>query len=405
MGPADSTADKTRIPGESLTDDGLPQAGDRRPLDRRDGPPDNLGQRMEGLPAGHPSSPYNADGTLRQPIPRLSDLETATETEEPDSADSERTNLHDAPDRHGAREPPDVTSTTDRPSDRQLSAADAADRTHPFTDEEWVEHVINVRTYLDKAHADGLATDHQFTIDPDRSRWTRDRRHLQGEIVDTLYEQAADVPNDHQAVVAGGLAGAGKTTVLSDHAGIDQSQYLTINPDDVKAEMAKRGMIPKVEGLSPMEASDLVHEESSYVARRLALRAQEDGKNIIWDITMSSRASTERRIDDLRGSDYTTISGIFVDIPIEVSATRADARHRKDQDAYEAGDGLGGRYIPPEVTAAQADTQWGSQNRKTFEELKTRFDQWARFDNGVDGHDPVMIETGPQDDNPEETPS
>jgi hypothetical protein len=154
-----------------------------------------------------------------------------------------------------------------------------------------------------------------------------------------------------------------------------------------------------------MEASDLVHEESSYVARRLALRAQEDGKNIIWDITMSSRASTERRIDDLRGSDYTTISGIFVDIPIEVSATRADARHRKDQDAYEAGDGLGGRYIPPEVTAAQADTQWGSQNRKTFEELKTRFDQWARFDNGVDGHDPVMIETGPQDDNPEETPS
>ena len=53
--------------------------------------------------------------------------------------------------------------------------------------------------------------------------------------------------------------------------------------------MARRGMIPEVEGLSPMEASDLVHEESSYLARQLALRAQADGKNLIWDITMSDQ--------------------------------------------------------------------------------------------------------------------
>ena len=41
------------------------------------------------------------------------------------------------------------------------------------------------------------------------------------------------------------------------------SQYLMINPDDIKEEMARRGMVPEIEGLSPMEASDLVHEESS----------------------------------------------------------------------------------------------------------------------------------------------
>ena len=75
------------------------------------------------------------------------------------------------------------------------------------------------------------------------------------------------------AVVAGGLGGAGKTTVLGDHEGIDPTKYLTINPDDLKEELAQRGMIPKVDGLSPMEASDLVHEESSYLARQLALRA------------------------------------------------------------------------------------------------------------------------------------
>ncbi len=120
----------------------------------------------------------------------------------------------------------------------------------------------------------------------------------------TLYDAASGVPNDHKAIIAGGLAGAGKTTVLEKHAGIDRSQYLTINPDDIKAEMAKRGMVPKIDGLSPMEASDLIHEESSYVARQLATRAKADGKNVIWDITMSDRAKTEKRIEELRTAGY-----------------------------------------------------------------------------------------------------
>ena len=96
--------------------------------------------------------------------------------------------------------------------------------------------------------------------------------------------------------------------------------------------MARRDMIPPVDGLSPMEASDLVHEESSYVARQLALRAEGDGKNIIWDITMSSWASTERRIDELHSAGYTRIEGIFVDIPVETSVARADGRHWEGHD-------------------------------------------------------------------------
>ena len=111
------------------------------------------------------------------------------------------------------------------------------------------------------------------------------------------------------AIIAGGLSGAGKSTVLEKYAGIDRSQYLTVNPDKIKEEMAERGMVPMVEGLSPMEASDLVHEESSYIARQLALLAQADGKNIIWDITMSSQAKTEHRIDELRAAGYRSHSG------------------------------------------------------------------------------------------------
>ena len=140
-----------------------------------------------------------------------------------------------------------------------------------------------------------------------------------------------------------------------------------------------------------MEATELVHEESSHIAKRLALRATADQRNVIWDITMSSRESTEKRIDQLHAAGY-SVTGIFVDIPVEVSVRRAEARHRAGHEDYRAGIGLGGRYVPPEVIRAQSDQEWGSQNRKTFEAVRHRFDQWSRYDNSVDGRPPALAD-------------
>jgi predicted ABC-type ATPase len=340
---------------------------------------DGLSRRLESLPDGHPSSPYEADGTRREPA-RLRDLDTSLDNEEQDATPDPGPDL----------------------PERTTDSKTQVDETRPYTDAEWAEHKTEVRTRLSDAHDQGLDTDRQFTIDPDRSRWSRERRQLHNEIVESLLAQAADVPNDRKAIIAGGLAGAGKTTVLQDHAGIDRSQYMTINPDDIKAEMAKRGMIPKVEGLSPMESSDLVHPESSRIAKQLAARATAEGKNLIWDITMSSRDSAEDRISKLQRSGYDSIRGIFVDIPIGVSVARADARHREGEDDYRTGKGLGGRYVPSELITGQADEHWGSQNRRTFEELKPRLDHWTLFDNGVDDRDPVCIAESADDDDPQE---
>lgn len=322
---------------------------DLKSLPERSGDRDELRERLQRLPPGHPSSPVEADGTPKQPEPGL--------------------RCRDTSDAHTPREP-----------DRR-----------PLTDAEHAEHVSEVRALLDKARADGLTTDRQHTIDPAREVWSDERDAMHDSIIDDLYARAGDVPCERRAIIAGGLPGAGKSTVLERHAGIDRSQYLTINPDDVKEQMARKDMIPPVIGLSPMEASDLVHEESSYVARQLALRAQADGKNVIWDITMSSRTSTERRIDELRTSGYVQIEGIFIDIPVEISVSRADGRHREGQDECRAGDGLGGRFIPAEMIRAQADSEWGSRNRKTFEEVKAHLDRWYLFDNS--GSAPVLVQT------------
>ena len=186
----------------------------------------------------------------------------------------------------------------------------------------------------------------------------------------------------------------GKTTVLEQHASIDRANYLTINPDDLKDELARRGLIPEIEGLSPMEASALAHEESSYMARQLALRAMADGKNIIWDVTMSSEQTTARRHTELRAAGYQRVDGIFVQIPIDVSVARAEARHRRGHEQYLAGVDLGGRYPPPDMILSKADSVYGSVNRRTFEGLKGQFDSWRIYDNSLAGARPKLIAEG-----------
>jgi predicted kinase len=398
MGPVDSAADKARAPDEWAADDGALQSVDQQPLDRRDSlSPNALRERIDQLPPGHPSSPYDADGSLRQPIPRLRDLETFDEEEHLDN-DRQSPDLVEEVDRHVTpddpvaspdRQPPDIPPEPDAPR--------LTDETRPLTDTEWTEHVSDVRSILGDADAKGLATESQFTTDEDQEQWTPARDRIQGDLVAELYERSSHVPLEGMAIVAGGLSGAGKTTILSKYAGIDLSQYLIINPDNIKEEMASRGLIPEVEGLSPMEASDLVHEESSVIAKQLARKAASDGKNIIWDITMSTRESTERRINDLREAGY-TVDGIFIDIPVEVSIRRTDARHREGHNDYHAGIGFGGRYVPTEVIKAQADPDWGSKNRKTFEYVNHFFDHWSRYDNSVDGRQPVLVQTDLPDD-------
>jgi predicted ABC-type ATPase len=314
--------------------------------ENRSGVRDELQERLNQLEPGHPSSPWDEEGTPRPPAPRLSDLEQTS---------------------------PDLS------------------------DADYKAHVVDVVDGLEKAGAAGLTTDKLFTINPDRNIWTDERSELHEEIIETAYFIAAQVPCERQAIIAGGLGGAGKTTVLEKQAGIDLSNYITINPDHFKEELAKRGSIPEIEGLSPMESSVLVHEESSYLARQLARRAQADGKNIIWDITMSSAPSTAQRINELRASGYQRVDGIFVDIPIDTSATRTAERHRRGHDDYLTGDGLGGRYIPAEVIQAQADPEYGSINRRTFESVKGDFNNWVIYDNSTWGQPAAVIDRKNQD--------
>ena len=355
--------------------------------EHRHGPGDaHLDRRLSQLPDGHPSSVTYADAPSRPD--RADPPERADRSRRPDRAD-----------RHEQSERPEQPrpDERDRPRGEPSDLAEPADSIRPLTDAEHAEHVADVRRRLADARAAGLETECLYTMDPNHEFWSGEREAIHDAIIKDLYDRAADVACDGRAIVAGGLPGAGKTTVLRDRAGIDLSQYLMINPDNIKEYLAAAGLVPRVDGLTPMEATGLVHEEASHVAKRLARRAEADGKNVIWDVTLSKPESADKRIDALRAGGYSTVDGVFVDIPVELSVQRASARYREGHESYRRGDGLGGRVVPSEMIRAQADDLWGSRNHANFEAIKDRFDSWSLYDNSVDGEAPHLVSFGGPD--------
>ena len=189
--------------------------------------------------------------------------------------------------------------------------------------------------------------------------WTPERNKVQGLLIADLYGQADDVACERNAVMAGGLRGADKASALAQQ-GIDPTLYLTISIDDLIEEMAARELIPRISGLSPLDAADLVHAEAQFLAKRLGLRALADGRNLIWDITMASAPSVEPWLSTMRLAGYAA-TGIFVEIDLEESVRRSEAEHRRGHDEYRNGRGYGGRYVAADAIRALADTPAGAR--------------------------------------------
>lgn len=246
------------------------------------------------------------------------------------------------------------------------------------SDAEWDEHLEFVKQALDGTEPTTVAFKDDLGI------WDEDRLNQQQDLIDDLWNAASSVPRAGDAVIAGGMAGAGKGTVLKQKAEIAEDDYLTINPDDIKEVMAERGMIPPIPGLSPMEASPLVHEEASELAKRLAAMAYQEQVNVVWDITMSSSQSVRVRIEWLRDADYAAIDAVFVDVPLDEGARRAKKRYRDAQTEFEeTGKRNGGRYVPEHFIRESKAlvARYSTRNQQVFYEVRDEFDSTVEYDN------------------------
>lgn len=226
----------------------------------------------------------------------------------------------------------------------QYTFEDAAERGS------YVNKVVSM--YIDSE----LTTDKTHR-DPNTGDYTEERKAMHNEIINDFLDKYENVPTDGKVIFSAGLPGAGKTTVLKmlkdENPDMDMSRYVVVSSDDFKEEFAKRGMIPKIDGLSPMESSTLVHNESSYLADRFMKEVSDRKLNIIYDFTCKDFDSTAKRMSTLRDSGYEEkdMQFVFVDIPLETAEKRALARYAYglNDDVKSEGKSIGGRYLPPDV--------------------------------------------------------
>lgn len=285
-----------------------------------------------------------------------------------------------------------ATGSAKSPTTSETSAQDKqvdSGKLTPMTDEEYTEHAAKVAKTVSAAFKSGKST---AALMSRSGVWPKDRAARHDEIMSEVIAGFESVPQDRKGVIAGGLPGSGKSTVLAEHAGLKEGEWVVVNPDDFKDKLAEKGMVPEIEGLSPLEGAALIHDESLYLASRLSKWAVGTGRNVVFDITMSQPDQAPRRVEWMRKAGYEDVRAVFVDVPVETSVERTTTRHREGADRHRSGEGFGGRFIPAAIIARQARKGGGSYNRKNFESLQGSLDGWTVYDNS--GNSPVEVATG-----------
>lgn len=265
----------------------------------------------------------------------------------------------------------------------------------PEGDDQVVARVAAITVAIGKAKAAGLETTRAHTADGDGQVWNPDRAQQHNDIVDAVWATATSVPDEGHALLLGSLDPTSVGRVLDQSsAGLDQADYLTVNTDDIKAIMAAREMIPDIPDagvpLSPMERAPLVHEEAAHIANLIAARAATQRKNLAWQLAMTDPGSLEDRVAQLR-ERYAEIKGVYVDVPLDVAATRATDAYRAGMEAFRNGEGQGGRYVPASMLRALTAPEFGTTPRAAFEGVRDQFDDWQVWDDAVAGRDPRLV--------------
>jgi len=233
------------------------------------------------------------------------------------------------------------------------------------------------------------------TLDGHGEIYSPARAKIHNEIVTAIMTKAATVPDQGKAILGGGLPASGKTSAMRAIPGMNMDDYLWVAQDDIQEELANRGLIPKVDGLSPMECAPLVVEESRHVANMVLARCAAEHKNVIIELTMNPSDNIEQRVAILHQEGYTDVEGVYIDIPLDTSITRALNRYRTGLDAWRHGQGNGARRISP----ADLTETWGtsdpdvSLNEENFTRNEQIFDGWYKFDNSQYGRPPMLVDS------------
>lgn len=203
--------------------------------------------------------------------------------------------------------------------------------------------------------SESIYTEKVFINGHERKVYTKKRKLLHDEIISKFKSKFKNAKKDKQVVFSAGLPGAGKTTILTQHSGVDLNDYVTVSSDDFKEEFAERGLTESYDNIGNLEVSTLSHEETSMLADRFLKEMSSEGYNIIYDYTAKSSDSTRDRMKILKENGYEEkdMQFVFVDIPLETARERTIRRYEAGLNEMVKGENsIGGRYLPDFVLDA-----------------------------------------------------
>ena len=192
--------------------------------------------------------------------------------------------------------------------------------------------------------------------------FTAERQALHDKIVADAVNGVTPTLNPTYYMLGGGPA-AGKTTMLnSGKADVPgNSEAVHINADDVKT------MLPEYEPMiaaGNKKAAGFVHEESSYLAKRIQSAAVETSRNIVLDGTGDSGAeSLAKKVGSAKKQGYRTV-GLYATVPTQVAVDRMITRGMKT-----------GRFVPEIVVRTTH-----ANVSKVFPAAVNMFDEIKLFD-------------------------
>ena len=157
--------------------------------------------------------------------------------------------------------------------------------------------------------------------------FTAERQALHDQIVAEATDGVNSTLNPTYYMLGGGPA-AGKTTMLnSGEADVPgAADAVQINADDIKAKLPEYG--PMI-AAGNKEAAGYVHEESSYLAKRIQAASVETSRNIVLDGTGDSGVdSLAKKVGSAAKNGYRTVA-LYATVPTQVAIDRMIKRGMK----------------------------------------------------------------------------
>jgi predicted ABC-type ATPase len=191
--------------------------------------------------------------------------------------------------------------------------------------------------------------------------WDPVRARLHDEIVDRFVSRVPRSEKPTYNMMGGGPA-SGKSTMEKKVFGEARGQAVKIDPDEIKKLLPEyRDMVAAGDD----NAAAFVHEESSYLGKRILKAAQERRQDIVFDgVGDGNPDSVLSRIATARANGY-EVKGYYVTIPTDEAVARATARAART-----------GRVVPESTIRSQH-----AAVSRVLPEIAEEFDEVQLFDN------------------------